>query len=185
MGIIIKKLTNSFSSLVRSSLRIVKASLKILAQLFWRGVTELLWEIVLFGVGLGLAFIFHSLGASNSLAVGLSLVIVISIAILAIRFFFFRKSKLARSRTLITTSTKVRGEEKLANWMAQTLAQKAPQEWEEYQDWLHDILLARLQLLDRGFPVWKVRIITYWRLTGFCLIVGLTKLRRLVIRLRV
>ncbi|MGK7936983.1 MAG: hypothetical protein AB4206_14495 [Xenococcaceae cyanobacterium] len=186
MGIIIKKLTNSFSSLVRSSLRIVKASLKILAQLFWRGVTELLWEIVLFGVGLGLAFIFHSLGASNSLAFGLSIVTLILIGILvAIGFFCLFQSKLSRRRTLTNVRTKVRGEEKLANWMAQTLAQKAPQEWEEYQDWLHDILLDRFQLLDRGFPVWKVRIITYWRLTGFCLIVGLTKLRRLVIRLRV
>ena len=184
MGIIIKKLTNSFSSLARSSLRIVKASLKIISQLCLRGVTEQLLEIVLFGVGLGLAFIFYSLGASNSLALGLSLVIVISIVILAIRFFFFRKSKLARSRTVITTSTKIRAEEKLVNWIAQTLAQKAPQEWEEYQDWLHDILLDRLQLLDRGVPVWKVRVITYWRLTGFCLIVGLMKLRRLVVSLR-
>ena len=173
-----KKLTNSFSGLVRSSLRIVKASIKIITELFRRGVKELLLEIILFGVGFGLTIFFSYLGVSNRLALGLSLVIVILICILAIRFFYSRKSKLARSRS------KVRGEEKLADWIAQTLAQKAPQEWEEYQDWLHDILLARLQLLDRGFPVWKVRIITYGRLTGFCVTISLIKLRRLAIRFR-
>ena len=85
---------------------------------------------------------------------------------------------------MITSQIKIRGEENLANWIAQNLAQKAPREWDEYQDWLHDILLDRFQMLDQGYPVWKVRMITYWRLVGFCLIVSLTKLRRLAIRLR-
>lgn len=45
---------------------------------------------------------------------------------------------------MITSQIKIRGEENLANWIAQNLAQKAPREWDEYQDWLHDILLDRL-----------------------------------------
>lgn len=187
-----RKLINSFYSLARSaqkratrsSLGIIKASSKIIPELIFRGVRELVSEIALFGVGFGLTIIFHSWGASNSLALGLSIVIVILSCILSIRFFSHRKSKLDIKRTLKTTRTKVKGEEKFANSIAQILAQKAPKEWEEYQDWLHDILLDRLQLLDRGLPVWKVRLITYWRLIGFCFIVGLIKLRRLAIRLR-
>lgn len=184
MGRITKKLTNSFSSLARSSLRMVKAIIKIITELCLWGVKELLLEIALFGIGLGLTVIFHSLGASDSLALGLSIITVILIAIASGGFFSHRKSKLARRRTGTTAPTKLKGEEKLASRIAQTLAQKAPQEWEEYQDWLHDILLARIQLLDRGFPVWKVKIITYGRLTGFCLTVSLIKLRRLAIRFR-
>ena len=179
-----KKLINSFSSLVRSSLRRFKTIIKIITELFFRGVRELILEIALFGMGLGLTVIFSSLGVSNSLALGLSIVIVILICILAVRFFSSHKFKLARRKNLTTARTKVRGEEKLANWIAQTLARKAPQEWEEYQDWLHDILLARFQMLARGFPVWKVKMITYWRLTGFCVTVSLIKLRRLAVGFR-
>ncbi|MDJ0688988.1 MAG: hypothetical protein QNJ41_10795 [Xenococcaceae cyanobacterium MO_188.B32] len=179
-----KKLINSFSSLVRSSLRIVKISIKIITEFFIRGVKELVLEIALFGVGLGLTVIFNSLGLSNSLALGLSIVIVISICILSIRFFSPHKSRLARRKTLKTNQVRVRQEEKIANWIAQTLAQKSPKEWEEYQDWLHDILLDRFQMIDRGFPVWKVKMITYWRLTGFCVTVSLIKLRRLAVGFR-
>lgn len=176
MRLVIKKIINSFSSLARSILHIVQASINIISKLFLRGVQELLLEILLFGLGLGLTFLFSSWGISNSLALGFSIVIVILICIFSIRFFFFSKSKLVKK--------KVRGEEKLANWIAQNFAQKAPKEWNEYQDWVHDILLDRFQMLDRGYPVWKVRIITYWRLIRFCLIVSLIKLRRLAIRHR-
>lgn len=176
MRLVIKKIINSFSSLARSILRIVQASIKIISQLFLRGIRELLLEILLFGLGLGLIFLFSSWGASNSFALGLSIVIVILICIFSIRFFFFSQSKLVRK--------KVRGEEQLANWIAQNLAQKAPKEWDEYQDWLHDILFDRFQMLDRGYPIWKVKMITYGRLIGFCFVLSLIKLRRLAIRLR-
>ena len=179
---ITKKLINSCSNLARSSLRIVKATIVSIGQLFLWGVKELILEAALFGLGFGLAILFSSLGVSNSLALGLSVIILI--CILAVSFIASRQSKLSSKRTLTTARTQVRGEEKLADWIAQTLAQKAPQEWEEYQDWLHDILLARLQLLDRGYPVWKVRMITYWRLTRFCITVSLIKLKRLAISLR-
>ena len=171
---ITKKLVNSFFSLARSSLRIATASIKIITELVRRVLKELLIETVLFGVGLGLTMFFSYLGVPNRLALGLSIVILI--CILSVCFSYFHKSKLAKN--------KVKGEEKLADWIAQTLAQKAPQEWEEYQDWLHDILLDRFQMLDRGFPVWKVRMITYGRLTGFCVTISLIKLRRLAIRFR-
>lgn len=180
-----KKSRYPFVGFLGFALRVVKSIIKTINPFFLRAVNYLLTEIVLYSVVLGLTFVFHLLGASNSLAFGLSIVTLILIGILvAIGFFSLFQSKLSKRRTLRTAFNKVRGEEKLADWISQTLAQKAPQEWEEYQDWLHDIFLARIQLLDRGFPVWKVRMITYWRLIGFCLTVTFIKLRRLAIRFR-
>ncbi|MGK7952142.1 MAG: hypothetical protein AB4368_26000 [Xenococcaceae cyanobacterium] len=184
MGRIKKKPLDSFLMILRSSLKIFKTFSKITAELLRRGIKELLVELALFGIGLGLSVILSFFGLSNSFALGLSISIVIIFCILCIRFFSPRQSRLARREALGTAPNRLKGEEKLADWIAQTLTRKAPQEWEEYQDWLHDILLARLHLLDRGYPLWKVRMITYGRLTVFCLTVILIKLRRLATSLR-
>lgn len=182
---ITKKLINSFFILLRSSLRIVKSNIEIIYRFFLTVIKYLLTEIIASLFILGLTVIFTYLGFSNSFALGLSIAIIILSCLLSTYFFALHKSKLTRRRrTLITTRTQRRREEKLAHWIGKTLAQKAPKEWEEYQDWLHDILLDRWQMIERGLPRWKVRTITYWRLIGFCFMVGLIKLRRMVIRYR-
>ena len=75
----------------------------------------------------------------------------------------------------------------LATWLAKTFLDRKSPEWSEYQDWLHDIFLARRQLLDAKCPKWKVTIITYWRLSTFLAIVTLAKIKNIavsVMRLR-
>ena len=69
-----------------------------------------------------------------------------------------------------------------ANWIARTLSHQASQEWEEYQDWLHDILLDYRQLLNRNIPRWQVTLVTYWRLTRLCITVSAIKLKKLAMR---
>ncbi len=163
-----KKSSSKFSGFLQFCLGVIRAIKK--------GILWMIAEQLIFVMVLGFAFIFHSLGASDNLALVLSICllifVLILILILVIKFFPHHKPKRV-------VSSQLRGEEKLANWISRNLEQKAPQEWEEYQDWLHDILFDRFQLLERGFPAWKVRIITYWRLVRLSITVSLIKLRRL------
>ncbi|MGD2180514.1 cytochrome b N-terminal domain-containing protein [Lusitaniella coriacea] len=46
------------------------------------------------------------------------------------------------------------------------LASHFPQEWQEYQDWLGDIIAARDVLAER-YPAWQVALIFRWRLFYF------------------
>lgn len=72
----------------------------------------------------------------------------------------------------------MQGELRLADRLAHWLRTRAPHEWQDYQDWLHDILLARRQLLQAGRAPWQVSLLTTWRLTTFCVTVGIITLRR-------
>lgn len=50
---------------------------------------------------------------------------------------------------------------KIGQW-----ASHFPQEWQEYQDWLGDIITARSDLAKR-YPAWQVALIFRWRLLYF------------------
>ncbi|MEQ8538681.1 MAG: hypothetical protein RIB93_14695 [Coleofasciculus sp. D1-CHI-01] len=123
------------------------------------------------------------LGLPSYVALGLSIGLVI--LSFTVSFLAYRQHRRITRRSVKTdASPMIKGDVQLADWIAQTLAKKAPQEWEEYQDWLHDILLDRRQCLDQGDPYWRVTALTYWRLTGLCITVSLIKLRRLAIAAR-
>ncbi|VEP13657.1 Cytochrome b6 [Hyella patelloides LEGE 07179] len=46
------------------------------------------------------------------------------------------------------------------------------EEWEEYQDWLRDIISSRLVLRER-YPAWQTVVIFHWRLLYFVAYVGI------------
>ena len=54
-------------------------------------------------------------------------------------------------------------------------------EWREYQDWLHDILLAHDQLLASKCIRWKAIMITYWHLSVLLVVVSLTRIKGVVV----
>lgn len=123
-----------------------------------------------------------SLGLSNNVALTVSIVLVV--LSLVGSFLAYRQHRIITNRPARNFYSRVQGDVKFADWIARLLSTKAPQEWEEYQDWLHDILLARRQLLDRDAPHWKVTLVTYWRLVGFCVTVTSIKLKRMAIAAR-
>ena len=81
------------------------------------------------------------------------------------------------------TKNKREGEIKLASRISRTFANQTSTEWNEYQDWLHDILLSRQQLLDAKCPLWKVKLITYRRLSMFCIVVTIAKVKQAALRI--
>ncbi|MBD1805885.1 hypothetical protein H6F98_10535 [Microcoleus sp. FACHB-SPT15] len=148
-----------------------------------KAFTYLMLEFTLYIAIGGLAIALLSLGMSSNVALSLSLVLVI-FSLLTTFLAYWQHQIIAKRRTKANSSLLITGEVKLADWIAQTLCAKASQEWEEYQDWLHDILLVRRQLLDSGSSRWKVTLLTYWRLIALCVTVTLIKLRRLVLAAR-
>ena len=128
---------------------------------------------------LGLAYIFVSWGVSSTIAFYMAVfsLVIVCIFLVAISIILDSSTKHTQSKIRI----------RIATWLAQTFVDRASLEWAEYQDWLHDIFLARRQLLDAKCPSWKVTIITYWRLSAFLVIVSLSKIKSLalsVVRLR-
>lgn len=153
--------------------RIVQAIAKALIYL----TVEFTVYIAIGGVAIALFW----LGFPSYVALGLS----IGFVILIVSFLAYRQHRRITKRSVRShASPMIKGDVKLADWIAQTLTTKAPQEWDEYQDWLHDILLDRRQRLDQGDSHWRVTALTYWRLTGLCITVSLIKLRRLAIAAR-
>lgn len=136
---------------------------------------------------------FASLGISANLSwflatcVFLALIILPTIVIFFVALIISDFSSQPKTVKKNKTRNKFKGEAKLAFWIAQFFSNKTSTEWTEYQDWLHDIFLARRQLLDAKCPRWKVTIVTYWRLSAFFVIVSLSKIKSLavsVMRLR-
>ena len=166
-----KKLRSRLTRIFHTSWRVIKAVVKAVTQVLIYGIYELTIEITWAIGSLGIALILAKLGISDVVAIALGFVITVILGIAVYRMLTRQKSKRLHRR----------GEIKLANWIAKTLSNKASGEWSEYQDWLHDILLARRQLLARGCPSWKAALIAYWRLGGLWVVVSLIKLRRVAI----
>ncbi|GAB4538482.1 MAG: hypothetical protein Tsb0014_28110 [Pleurocapsa sp.] len=147
--------------------------LKQLCKFFQRGIKAIIVELITAIATFILAIMLNAWGISDHIAIILGL-------ILSVAGVIFCWSIFNRQRKQSQSDHKV-GEIRLACWIARTLHTQASREWEEYQDWLHDILLARRQLLNSGYPVWKVALITYWRLGVLFVTVNIVKLRKIAI----
>ena len=166
-----------FKKIFRSGLYLLKAIARASGRFLKFGVSQLLLE-TLMGISiLGFGFLLTSWGIPQNLALYIAIGTVLALLILA-AFIYYNLYKSRKS-----SKTKLKGEAKLAYWIAQTFSHKASQEWVEYQDWLHDILLARRQLIDNKCPRWKVSLITYWRLSVLYVVVGLIKIKQVTARI--
>lgn len=98
------------------------------------------------------------LGLPGMVAFGLSLFLVLSAGILGLLMRWW-------------------GDVQFAEWLGRSLSQNV-QDWQEYQDWLHDILADRQRLLQRGQPLFWVMFVTSWRLKRLFLVVLWSRLWR-------
>jgi len=140
-------------------LRFIWSFIRAFAKAFVWLAVEFSGYLIFLGLGVALV----ALGVSTNVASWLSIVLL----------------SLLCAFILGVSYLTVKGEVRLAKWIARTLVTKASQEWEDYQDWLHDIILDYHQLLNSGAPRWQVNIVTYWRLIRLCLTVVAIKLKRL------
>lgn len=163
-----------FRKMLRSSLLLAKAISKIISQALKFIVRQIFWETLFWVATLGLVYLLVNWGISQHIALYLAIAIILMMLVFAA--YIVHKSSPKKKET--------KGEVKLAHWIAQTFAHKSSTEWTEYQDWLHDILLSRRQLLDAKYPRWKVKLITYWRLSNFCLVVGINKIKQAAVSIK-
>lgn len=140
----------------------------LFALLVYFTIDTFLW----LGLSIGIPALLILWGISS----GVADIIIVAILVLVL----FLLSNFGRLRA---KQRQFGGEAKSAYWVAQNLSDSKPQQWEEYQDWLHDILLARRQLLDAKCPLWKVKLITYKRLSAFCVVVGVSKVKQVATRI--
>jgi len=157
---------------LHSSHAILKAFLTKIADLLKFVVGHLIVEIFAASV-IGFGCLFVSKGMVSHWAWIVAICVTLSLTILLTYFCFG-----------INSLRKPQGETKLARRISKILAGRRDTEWIEYQDWLHDILLARRQLLDAKCPRWKVKLITYRRLSVFCVVVGISKVRQASMSIR-
>ncbi|NET91463.1 MAG: hypothetical protein F6K45_25845 [Kamptonema sp. SIO1D9] len=127
----------------------------------------------------GIAIALISFGIATDVALWLSLALLV--LILLVSYLVYQQHRRITSQPKKYSYFRVRGEVKLADWIARIVSTKAPREWTEYQDWLHDLLLNRRQLLEKGESRLRVTALTYWRLMGFCITVSAIKLKRLAV----
>ena len=169
-----QKSTNSLLQIILSRLLLLLIGIpKVLLYLICEGAVYAL--IIITGA------LLISFGVPQSLALSISIALIITTIVIS--YTTYRQHRNITSRSRKNRQHKpLKGEVKFADAIAGILSQKSPREWEEYQDWLHDILLARRQSLASGSPQWKVTLITYWRLTALCVTVSTIKLRRLAIK---
>ena len=169
---LLRKLLCSSSSLLQLTFKTITIVVRI-------SIEYILFEAMFWFVTLGgLASLFIALGMPQNIASTLAIAIALGLLILAL--YIFCKF----SQTTKPTKNKRAGEIKLASKISQTFAEQKSTEWHEYQDWLHDILLARQQLLDAKHPRWKVKLITYKRLSIFCIVVSVSKVKQIVASMR-
>ena len=162
----------------RSSLSLLKAIFSAIAVIVMLLVESLLAEMLFWFVTLGgIASLLIAVGIPQSIASPLAIAISLGLFIVAVYISYAFYPKRA-------TKNKRKGEVRFAHAIAKFFANSRSSQWYEYQDWLHDILLARQQLLAEKCPQWQVKLITYRRLTVFCLVVGMNKVRRIVANMK-
>lgn len=161
------------SKMLRSSLSLLKAVLRESGKFLSFGIEYVLLEVFLALFVIGLSYLFTSwsipLSVASVMAIGLTLILFILTV-----YISFKSNNISKPK----------GDLKLAHWIAQTFSSKSSPEWSEYQDWLHDILFSRGQLLDAKYPQWKVKLITYRRLSAFLIVVVISKLRQFASNIR-
>lgn len=157
--------------ILQSSLSLLKAIFQGSANLIRFATQQLLFELSLATLVIGLSYLFTTWEISLNIALILAIAITLGLFLFAVCIFY----KLAGNKR--PTANKYRGEIGLARLISQTVAERNTQ-WHEYQDWLHDIMLSRRQLLDNKHPRWKVSLITYWRLSIFCVVVAINKVKQ-------
>lgn len=156
---------------MRSSLCLLKA-IKQGMNLIRFATEQLLLEVSLATLVIGLSYLFTVWGISLNIALLFAIAIVLGLFLFTVYVFY----KLDRNQK--PTVNKYRGETNLARLISRTVAKRKSVQWHEYQDWLHDIMLSRRQLLDHKCPQWKASLITYWRLSIFCVVVGMNKIKQ-------
>ena len=164
------------NGILRSSRDLLIVSILAIARFFQFAVGQLLLETFLAVSIIGFSYLFSSWGLSLHFALVLAIIstIALTLSLAVLKAYVYSK---------LYTSSDSKEEIKLAKYISRTLTNKTSTEWNEYQDWLHDILLARRQLLDANCPQWKVKIITYRRLGVFCIVVGIGKVRQVATRI--
>lgn len=171
-----RKSTNSLLQTILNKLRLLLIGIpKVLLYLICEGGVYAL--IIIIGA------LLVNFGVPQSFALGISIALMIATIVISYTTYRQHRNITCRSRKN-RQHNPLKGEVKFADAIAGILSQNSPREWEEYQDWLHDILLARRQSLASGSPEWKVTLITYWRLIALCITVSAIKLRRLVMTVR-
>ena len=136
-------------------------------------VGQLMLELFLAVSIIGFSYLFMSWGLALPVA---SIMAIPSTLILLIltAYVFFELNSL----------TKPKGEVKVAQRISRILTDKRSTEWNEYQDWLHDIMQDRQQMLTMKRPQWQVKLITYRRLSVFCVVVGMSKVKHAALSIR-
>ncbi|MBK4729826.1 hypothetical protein JJD41_08105 [Oxynema sp. CENA135] len=152
-------------------------------QTLARSLLYLFGELAIYLTILAITALLVAWGLSVKIALGIGITLSGLVAIVSV--WAYRQHRLATGRSRGDRGApSLQGDVKFADWIAQTLARKAPREWEEYQDWLHDILFARRQMLDEGDRPWQVTALTYGRLIALCVTVARLKLRRWAVHLQ-
>lgn len=129
-------------------------------------------EILLFSMGVTAGWRY---GVSIGMGFLLTLLMAVGLAVQQ-----HQRILSARSRTLQSSlpSNAVEILSTPTQWLVRRLQTRDPQLWDEYQDWLHDILLDRDRLLGQGLALWKVTVITRWRLWGWSSTVMMISVKR-------
>ena len=172
------RLLSRIRRILRFSLSLLKAIFKGSANLFQFGTKQLLFELSLATLVVGLSYLFTVWGISLNIALLLAIAIALGLFLVAIYILYKREPN---QRLNVN---KYRGEIGLARLISQTVAEKESAQWHEYQDWLHDIMLSRRQLLDGKCLQWKVSSITYWRLSIFCIVVAINKVKQATLNIK-
>lgn len=135
----------------------------------------------------GLDIVLYTLGLASgwryvvSFMTGLVLTLLIAIGLSVQQH---RRIVLARSQRN-GRSDSFNALEGLSNptqWIVRKLQTHSPEAWEDYQDWLHDILLDRDRLMSQSISPWKVKLITRWRLLGWSSTVMMISLKQSIER---
>ncbi len=175
---ITKKKNRLLRKILRSGSSLLKAISKTCQLIFRCLLEQIFWEILFWLLTLGFAYLLAVWGIPHNIALYIAIATALGLLIFAVYISYksYRKNKPARNRR--------KSELKLARWISRTLNARNSTQWHEYQDWLHDIMLSRRQLLDAKYPRWKVKLITYWRLSVFCVVVSVGKIKQVATSIR-